>query len=228
MTKSVITTKPETMSSSQLAEILHRTKKNVIRDIRDMFANKIDGSGNPPSSKPIKKDIDSRGYVIEYHLPELEAKMFVAKKDINYLEKVIQFWIDKKQQPVFKLPQNYAEALRALADTEEEKQAALLQIEQDRPKVAAFDLFLDTKAFNTITETAKILKFKPKKFATMLRADKIFYNLNGNSNTPYQRYIDKDLFAIKMNSGYSQTYVTQQGVSFLCKKYRAPKQRLLF
>ena len=228
MTKSVITTKPETMSSSQLAEMLHRKKHNINRDIRDIFSDKIDDSKYGSSNKPIKSDLDSRGYVLEYHLPELEAKMFVAKKDINYLEEVVQFWIDRKQQPSFQLPQTYSAALRQLADTEEEKQAALLQIEHDQPKVQDFDTFLETKSHNTLRETAKILNFSPNKFTKMLRADKICYCLNDNGNTPYQGYVDRGLLVVKMNHGFSQTYVTQQGVSFLNRKYRAPQQRLMF
>lgn len=76
-----------TMSSSQLAEMLGYEKKEVNRKVREMFADKIDGGIIPPS-------LDSRGYVVEYHLPELESKMFVAKHDINYLEEITRFWIN--------------------------------------------------------------------------------------------------------------------------------------
>lgn len=57
-----------------------------------MFQKKIDGAIITPS-------LDSRGYAIDYHLPELEAKMFVAKKNINYLEKITEFWINQNRIP---------------------------------------------------------------------------------------------------------------------------------
>ena len=82
----------ETMTSTQLAKMLGQRKVDIHKDIRRIFQDKID-EGIIPSSK------DSRGYVTEYHLPELESKMFVAKKDITYLEKITKFWISQNKQP---------------------------------------------------------------------------------------------------------------------------------
>ena len=86
-----IETREETMTSTQLAEMLHMEKKHVHAEIKKMFKDKIDGRIIRPSK-------DSRGYVMEYHMPELESKMFVARKDINYLEKITKFWIDKNKE----------------------------------------------------------------------------------------------------------------------------------
>jgi len=85
----------ETMTSTQLAEMLNKQKKEINRKIKLMFQDKIDGGVIRPS-------LDARGYVAEYHVPELEAKMFVAKNDISYLEKITQYWIDKgvKSKPL--------------------------------------------------------------------------------------------------------------------------------
>ncbi len=71
-----------------LAELLDKQKKHVNESIRKMFSDKIDG-------QIIRPSLDSRGYVVDYHLPELESKMFVAKHDINYLQKITEFWISK-------------------------------------------------------------------------------------------------------------------------------------
>ena len=77
------------MSSTQLLKMLHfESKSSIHKAIRIMFAQKIDDS-------ILESSIDSRGYVEEYYLPELESKMFVAKHDINYLEQITQFWIEK-------------------------------------------------------------------------------------------------------------------------------------
>jgi len=81
------------MISSQLAGILGKEKKEVNRNIRDMFQDKIDGGIISPL-------VDSRGYVEEYYLPEKESKMFVAKYDIDYLETVIEYWIDRNAKPL--------------------------------------------------------------------------------------------------------------------------------
>lgn len=87
----------QTMSSTQLSEMLNFSSKSSINlAIRNMFQVKIDDS-------TIKSSIDSRGYVSDYYLPELESKMFVAKHDINYLETITKFWIDKGkvEQPLW-------------------------------------------------------------------------------------------------------------------------------
>ena len=78
----------ETMSSSELAILLGREIQDVNKSIRQIFQEKI-------VTEIISVTLRKNGQVLNYHLPELEAKMFVAKKDINYLEKITQFWIDK-------------------------------------------------------------------------------------------------------------------------------------
>lgn len=81
----------ETMTSSQLLELIpFKSKSELNRAIRNMFREKIDDA-------VIASSYDNRGYVTEYHLPELESKMFVAKYDITYLEQITQYWIDRKQ-----------------------------------------------------------------------------------------------------------------------------------
>ncbi len=86
--------KQQTMTSSQLAEMLgFESKSSINKAIRKMFDDSKLESFNP--------SLDSRGYVVDYHLPELESKMFVAKHDINYLQKITEFWISKgkSEQP---------------------------------------------------------------------------------------------------------------------------------
>ena len=78
----------ETMSSTQLADLLGKEKSYINREIKKMFWQKIDDA-------KIASSKDSRGYITDYHLPELESKMFVAKKDISYLEKITRFWINR-------------------------------------------------------------------------------------------------------------------------------------
>ncbi|MCY9853993.1 hypothetical protein [Vibrio mediterranei] len=62
----------QTMCSSQFAELFGYEKKKVNQKIREMFPDEIDGNKIVPS-------FDARGYVDEYHLPEVESNMFVCK-----------------------------------------------------------------------------------------------------------------------------------------------------
>lgn len=74
------------MSSSQLGELLGYEKKEVNRKILAMFQAEIDGGVISPS-------LDGRGYVDEYHLPEVESNMFAAKWNIQHLRKVTEYFV---------------------------------------------------------------------------------------------------------------------------------------
>jgi len=62
---------PSTMTSESLADILSFDKKEVHKKIRTMF-------GEDKARELFSPDMDRQGRVVEYHLPELESKMFVA------------------------------------------------------------------------------------------------------------------------------------------------------
>ena len=85
--------KNKTMSSTQLSVILPYARKEINKKVRAMFGEKVAGEKFSP-------DFDPQNRAIDYHLPEKESKMFVAKHDINFLEQVIQFWIDKEPKKV--------------------------------------------------------------------------------------------------------------------------------
>lgn len=149
----------ETMTSSQIAEMLGYEKKEVNRKIKSMFGEKIDGGTITPS-------LDARGYVSEYSLPELESKMFVAKHDINYLEEITQYWINRNTMP--KLPSVKELALMVIKAEEEKEQA---MIEVDRLQGVC----------NTITA----------QFATGMTATKFCKQLNGVSVNQVNKALKK-------------------------------------
>lgn len=129
----------KTMTSTQLAEMLHMDKSHINRDIRNMFQDKIDDD-------KIGSSKDSRGYVIEYHLPELESKMFVAKKDINYLEKITRFWIDQNSKILSPAEQLLENAKRLVAH---ERELAVIKTRQD---------ILEREQFETKVQVAALVE----------------------------------------------------------------------
>ena len=191
----------KTMTSTQLAELLGREKKEINREIKKMFKDKIEGGDFTPTLR-------TNGQVLEYHLPELEAKMFVAKKDINYLEKITKFWIDKNKNKLAQLPANFPEALRALADTVQAKQIVEQKVveqnvvikERDdkivefRPKVDYYNKVLSADGTVTITEIAKILKITAYALNNYLHDLRIQYQF-GNKGCwyLYNKYINNNL-----------------------------------
>ena len=115
----VILAQSNTMSSTQLAEMLGYDKKEINRKVKQMFSEKIHGGIITPS-------FDARNYVTDYHLPELESKMFVAKHDIEYLEVITKYWIEKG---AIALPSPTQLALMVI---ESEKQKEIAQLEVSR------------------------------------------------------------------------------------------------
>lgn len=137
---------PQTMSTSQLLDIIPFSSKSALnRAIRDMFQVKIDDA-------VIASSLDARGYVVEYHLPELESKMFVAKHDINYLEMITQYWIDRNkpaQMTPMEIIAQSALALVQVEKTQKEQAAQLLaheaKLQTTATKVSAIEYRLETR-----------------------------------------------------------------------------------
>lgn len=113
-----VTTVNETMTSTQLAELLGKEKKHIHQAIKAMFGENLDG-------RNIRPCLDNRGYVIEYIMGELESKMFVAKHDINYLEKITAYWITRNQPKAL----SPMEMIAAMALNSVKQEKALLKLE---------------------------------------------------------------------------------------------------
>lgn len=204
-----LTLTAKTMTSTQLADMLHIEKKHINESIRNMFQDKIDGHIIRPSK-------DSRGYVTEYHLPELESKMFVAKKDINYLEKITRYWIDQANaKPLLpSMPQNYLEALKALTievEAREELQIENQQQEQklveQAPKVLFADAVETSKSSILIGELAKIIKQngidgmgQNRLFSWMRENGYLIRRKGSDFNMPTQRSMDLKVMEIKIRT----------------------------
>ena len=122
----------ETMTSSQLAEMLgFESKSSINKAIRKMF--------DDSKLESFKPTLDSRGYVIDYNLPELESKMFVAKHNIEYLEKITKFWINKGEESK-PMTQLEIMAQSALALVEHEKKLTALEAKAEEQQKAIEDL----------------------------------------------------------------------------------------
>ncbi|MDP4108031.1 MAG: phage antirepressor KilAC domain-containing protein [Bacillota bacterium] len=112
----------------------------------------------------------------------------------------------------YKMPTSFPEALRMLADAEEEKLLLL-------PKAEAFDTFIDAKNSQNMNIVAKSLGIGRNKLFAFLREQKVLLS----NNTPYQEYLDRGYFEVKekpVAMGDSQfnkpqTYVFPKGVAYI-------------
>lgn len=124
----------------------------------------------------------------------------------------------------FKLPQTYAEALRALADESEAKEKALALIEEQKPKVEFYEAVTGSKDTIDVGQVAKVLNKnigRTKLFALLREKGVLMSN-----NIPYQKYCDNGYFRV-IESKYTKpdgsthiglkTVVYQKGVNYINK-----------
>ena len=121
----------------------------------------------------------------------------------------------------YQVPQTYAEALRAYADTVEKNERLAAENAKLLPKAEFFDAVTDSKTAIPIGDVAKILDMgigRNKLFEFLRQKDILTYD-----NRPYQRYIDSGYFRVveqKYEAGGEvriniKTLVFQKGIDFI-------------
>jgi len=93
------------------------------------------------------------------------------------------------------LPQTFAEALRALADTVEEKEKLVLQVAANAPKVEFAEAVQQSDDTMNVGAFAKSLGWGPNRLFAELRARQILYYRDGK-NLPYQEHIQAGRFKV--------------------------------
>lgn len=164
----------------------------------------------------------------------LSSKLPTAKQFKRWITKEVIPSI-RKTGGYFATPKTYVEALRALADAEEEKERLALENEEMKPKAEFYDAVTGGPTTLEVGTVAKILNcgIGRNKLFEFLKNEGI---LDGR-NIPYQRYVDSGYFRVVetrylLPSGdyatYTKTVVYQKGVDFirkcLIKKGYEPKQ----
>ena len=132
-----------------------------------------------------------------------------------------------------RIPQTYAEALRAYADEVEEKERLKAENEkqqlllaEQQPKVEVYDTAMSTDGLLSFKQVADIIAIKGlgrNKLMEFLRSRKILLD-KLNKNRPAGKYVDAGYFKeimVTYDNGYGNnnttttTYVTAEGLAFI-------------
>lgn len=164
------------------------------------------------------------------YIPEGDIYRLIARSQLPEAEKFEKWVFDEvipeiRKTGGYKLPQTYQEALRALADKQDE-------LEKMLPKAEFYDAVADSNQAISIGDAAKVLNMGigQNNLFRFLRQQGILMS----DNKPYQKYIDAGYFRVIEQSYLAKgetrlsfkTMVYQKGLDFIRKKIRKEEGEL--
>jgi phage regulator Rha-like protein len=167
---------PLTMSSREIAELVEKQHKHVIRDIQVMLEQIAEPNFGPSAFEGSYKDSTGRT-LKEYRLPkDLTVTLITGyRADLRY--RVVKRLEQLEQQKVeggFQIPRTLGEALQLAADQARE-------IEGMRNDVAALGRVANADGSLCITDAAKALQMRPKDLFRFLQANGWIYQRPGTA-----------------------------------------------
>ena len=227
----------ETMTSLEIADLVGREHKSIMRSIRDMEDDweKVRGCKFALSQRTIA--IPNGGYknVPCYVLNKTECLYIATKFNDEARAKLVIRWeeLEMKERETTGVTtisnddETIARAMTILQkrlEIAKEEKAALEQknktLQEDneakgkkilvmKPKAEYFDELVDRNMLTNFTDTAKQLGLKRKDFIERLIRDGYLYRDNKNALKPYAQYADT-LFVIRDGKNENNNWAGQQ------------------
>lgn len=171
-----------TMSSREIAELVDKQHKDVIRDIRVMQkALEEDGA----DLRHLREEKDGRGYTSAFHLDKDLTETLVTGYSIPLRHKVIRrlHELERHAAPSLAVapPQSFAAALRLAADQAELIERQQAELAEASPKVEALERIAGSRGAMCITDAAKHLKVQPRRLFDWLKENRWIYQRPGSS-----------------------------------------------
>ena len=225
-----------TMSSREIATLCDKEHRNVCRDIRayvgaivqmergiDVRSMDWDGKEGvelfehtPIGGVTMKYEINpqnKQAYPV-YYLDKNATLTIITGYSILFRKRIIDRWQQLEQATAPRLPQTFADALRAYADEVEAHEQTKIALETAKPKAQYFDALVERNLLTSFRITAKELKLKQNAFIQALLDDKYIYRDGKGKLMPYAQHTPS-LFEVKefTKGGYAnvQTMITPKG-----------------
>ena len=204
----------KTMSSREIAELSGKQHSKVMSVIIDLSEKGIAKSATPAKSK----NTQNGQYYDEFNLDKRDSLVLVARLSPEFTAVVVDRWQELEsaaQEPAVVLPDfsDPVAAARAWADAKESEQVALLQIEQNKPKVAFVENLVERDNLMTATQVGQKHKMSAVKINKFLDELGGVYNKSVKRGRAFtQAFIDKGYGELKQTEmGYSQALFTAKG-----------------
>lgn len=183
-----IASAPKTMSSREIAELTGTQHKHVLENIRKVLEEC--GIQSAEFSADYK-DEKGRTYPC-FNLPRRECDLIIAGYSAKYRLAIIDRWHELERNQAFEIPKTLSGALMLAAQQAEQIEQLQAKVIEDAPKVDFAMAVRRMEGACHIGEFCKAIGIGRTTFFKMMRDDKILME----SNLPYQRYIDNELFVV--------------------------------
>ena len=205
-----------TMSSREIAELVGKEHKHVMRDLRvlseqlgDMFEGVVQVWTHPQNKQQYE----------EYAIKRDTCITLLTGYDSVSRMKVIKRWqeLESAQKPA--IPQTYAAALLEAGRLAMELEQAEAQLAIAAPKAEFVDRYVDATGTYGFRQAAKILSVKENWFADFLIEKAIMYRLSGRL-TAHSGHIDAGRFVpragvAKNDHAFTECRFTAKGVEWV-------------
>ena len=205
-----------TMSSREIAELVGKAHKHVMRDIRvlseqlgDMFEGVVQTWTHPQNKQQYE----------EYAIKRDTCITLLTGYDSVARMKVIKRWqeLESAQKPA--IPQTYAAALLEAGRLAMELERAEAQLAIAAPKAEFVDRYVDATGTYGFRQVAKMLSVKENWFSDFLIEKEIMYRLSGKL-TAHSDHLDAGRFVAragvaKNEHAFTECRFTAKGVEWV-------------
>lgn len=205
-----------TMSSREISALVQSKHGDVKRS-----AERLNAAGL--LTAPLAQfDFEHNGNVYqEYRFNKRDSLVLVARLSPEFTAAVVDRWQELENKSA--IPQTLPEALRLAADMAEQNAQLAHKVQQDAPKVAFVNHYVESGGAKSLRETAKILNMPEKAMIDTLLRDKVLFRQSGNL-LPHALRQREGLFTVKTGTSdfghaYTQTRVTPRGVQWIAQRY---------
>lgn len=205
-----------TMSSREIAELVGKEHKHVMRDLRvlseqlgDMFEGVVQVWTHPQNKQQYE----------EYAIKRDTCITLLTGYDSVSRMKVIKRWQELESARKPAIPQTYAAALLEAGRLAMELEQAEAQLAIAAPKAEFVDRYVDATGTYGFRQVAKMLSVKENWFSDFLIENGIMYRLSGRL-TAHSGHIDAGRFVpragvAKNDHAYTECRFTAKGVEWV-------------
>ncbi|SAM35783.1 putative phage-encoded protein [Pseudomonas sp. 1 R 17] len=214
------------MSSREIAELVEARHNDVIATIERLFSK-----GLLRSDRKSRRESTGGRPIEVYDLSERDTHLVIAGYSDEHRARVIDRWQDLESKVVGQLhiPTNFADALQLAADVAKQNASLQQVIQQQAPKVQAFERLAGTHGSICITTAAKQLGVGPLKLFKWLSDNRWIYRRAAFSAwSAYQPRLTAGLLEhklVKVGKGseedlkvVEQVMVTRKGITTLAEQ----------